>query len=205
MTPPPSEISAGAPATPSARKVLIDLLQIVTLCDRSTAGSVVADTVHLGRLTVESVELYEQAQARVPGAPAPCPRCMGARPPGTSGICRACRKAMAERARARDAGRAPAKAIRMAGLPEPIAAVSLHNQNPEPTPETPVLDRYDIEDVKRMCAGKRRYVSSIDAERTKAGCERDRPWHRLRVYHCDACRGWHLTRSAEPPAHLRAP
>lgn len=193
-------IAADAPAMPSARRRLMDLIQHVTGCDRSTAGSVVADTIHLGRFTVETVALYEQAQGQAKGDAAPCPRCMGARPHGTSGICRDCRQAMAERARARDAGRAPAKAIRLAGLPEPTFPL------PEPTaPPTPVLDRYDLEDVKRMCAGKRRYVSAIDAERTKAGCERERPWHRLRVYHCDACRGWHLTRSAEPPAHLRAP
>ena len=193
MTAPPPEISAGAPATPSARKVLIDLLQIVTLCDRSTAGSVVADTVHLGRFTAGSVELYEQAQARAPGAPAPCPRCMGARPPGTSGICRDCRKAMAERSRAREAGRVPGKEIRLAGIPEPTTALP---EPTAPTAATPVLDRFDIEDVKRMCSGKRAYPSQIDADRIASRCMARRRVS-LRSYACPACGHWHITKSRE--------
>ena len=191
-------IAIGYAAMPSARRRLMDLIQHVTGCDRSTAGSVVADTIHQGEFTAETVALYEQAQAQAKGDAVPCPRCMGPRPRGTSGICASCRVAMAERARERDQGRAT-KEIPLAGLPEPTTPP------PEPTTETPVLDRYDLEDVKRMCAGKRRYVSSVDAEKTKARCEHDRPWHRLRVYLCEACRGWHLTRLAETPAHLRAP
>lgn len=194
-------IAADAPAMPSARRRLMDLIQHVTGCDRSTAGSVVADTIHMGRFTAEAVALYEQAQAQAQaqGDTAPCPRCMGPRPHGTSGICCDCRQAMAERARARDAGRAP-KEIRLAGLPEPTTPL------PEPTePHATVLDRFEIEDFKRMCAGKNRYPSAIDAEKTKARCERDRPWTKLRVYHCEACLGWHLTRLAKAPDHLRAP
>lgn len=190
-----ADITDGTPATPSARKALIDLIQLVTLCDRSTAGSVVADTVYLGRFTADAIALRDQAQAMAPGAPAPCPRCMGARPPGTSGICRDCRGAMAERSRARDAGR-PGKSIRLAVLHEPTTPM------PEPVAPSPVLDRFDLEDVKRMCAGKRRYPSQIDADRAARRCEQARSWTTLRTYHCPACRGWHMTRASAAPAWI---
>lgn len=196
------EIEVDAPATPARRRALIDLLQLVTHCDRSTGGSVVADTIELGRFTAETIALREQALAQAPGAAAPCPRCMGPRPPGTSGICRVCRQAMADRQRARDVGRTPPP-LRLAPPPGPVTAPPLPEIEEQPA-SAPVLDRYDLEDVKRMCAGKRRYVSLLDAAKTKARCERDRPWHRLRVYACPACGGWHLTRSAAAPAHLEA-
>lgn len=187
-------IAAGSPATKSVRRVLVDAIQAATGCCRSEAGQVVGDTVWLGLLTDQSVELYERAIDLTPGL-TPCPRCMAPRRSGTSGICAGCRATMAERQRERDRGRQP-KAMALWPLPEPTTP------DPEAAPVTPVLDRFDREEVIAMCSRKRRYVSKIEADRAMRRCIAERPWHRLRVYDCPACKGWHLTRAAAAPPEL---
>lgn len=129
-------IAAGSPATKSVRRV-----QAATGCCRSEAGQVVGDTVWLGLLTDQSVELYQRAIDLTPGL-TPCPRCMAPRRSGTSGICAGCRATMAERQRERDRGRQP-KAMALWPLPEPTTP------DPEAAPEPVPLLRWIVRAYSR--------------------------------------------------------
>lgn len=190
----------GARLTPAPRREIVAALEVATRAPRSACGSAVAH--HLtpdGSITEAVISLYHRAAALDSPGPGAfrCPRCLGDAPMVSQDRCRACDprndEQLAEYAAIREARREYRKAAKAADAP------------PTPVPEVPaatVLDRFDLEDVKAMCATKRAYVSQIEADRMARACEakRGKP---LRAYPCPACSHWHITKAADAPEHLR--
>lgn len=86
---------------------------------------------------------------------------------------------------------------RRAAAPAPPA-------EPAPAPSGDMLlDRVDLEDVVRQCSSKKRYGDPALAAKVAGRCYEERG-HRLRVYPCTICGGFHLTHHATPPPGLAA-
>lgn len=80
----------------------------------------------------------------------------------------------------------------------------------------PAVSAPPLKGTARVCAGKRRYPDEALARATAMHSLEERPEVRvLYVYHCDACRGWRLTKqrhgnrravtAAEPVADRSSP
>lgn len=180
-------MNPGDPVDKNARRRIAVQLAVAT-GDASERGLVRARE----RLTVLAPEgaatpALIELLARLSAIATPrCPRCLDP----AEGMCTACRPVHARELAAAfriQAGKLPLPEDQVAAGPSPALTPA-----PPPAAGT-VLDRIDREDLIAMCASKRRYVSSIDADKVARRCEAERPGTVLRSYSCPCCYGWHLT------------
>ncbi|ROH88653.1 hypothetical protein ED208_12605 [Stagnimonas aquatica] len=66
------------------------------------------------------------------------------------------------------------------------------------------MTRDEIEHWVRSCLRKARYSNSHKAEVGRSRCQRQRPDTALRIYPCDYCYGWHLTKVAANPERIES-
>ena len=178
---------AGDALKPAARKALVVTLQAAPGAPRSACGNAIASLIADGCATQGLVDLHQRAAALLGGDRRAdrCPRCLEARPLAFGDRCRECE---IERLEAKRAGR-----VRHA----PPGYTTPEQPPPtDPAPPAAVLDRYDIEDVKAMCATKRAYRDESTARLVADRCERRRGIA-LRTYQCPLCSAWHITKSRE--------